>query len=88
MSIDPKSVTDSTKETSTHEPEFDFDFDFESTPSHPESSSGVRFEAGSSSSVGFTEHDEVAFRYTSEKRQVVEQSDSDNDEDANIARLR
>ncbi|MFS7962844.1 hypothetical protein Hanom_Chr08g00731311 [Helianthus anomalus] len=45
MSTNPNSATAATKETSTQEPEFDFDFDFESTPSHPESSSGVRFEA-------------------------------------------
>ncbi|KAJ0791761.1 hypothetical protein HanOQP8_Chr01g0009551 [Helianthus annuus] len=85
MSTDPKSAT-ATKETNTQEPDFDFDFYFESTSSHPESSSCVRFEAGSSSGTGFTEHDKAVYRYAIEKRQVVEQSDSD--EDVNVARLR
>ncbi|MFS7954097.1 hypothetical protein Hanom_Chr07g00626311 [Helianthus anomalus] len=48
---------------------------------------GVRFEAGSSSGAGNTEHDEAAFRYATEKRQVFE-SDSDSDEDVNVKRLK
>ncbi|MFS7967209.1 hypothetical protein Hanom_Chr09g00783101 [Helianthus anomalus] len=47
---------------------YDFNFDFETTPSQPGSSSGgVRFEAGSSSGAGTSEHDEAAFRYAAEK---------------------
>ncbi|MFS7928255.1 hypothetical protein Hanom_Chr04g00318651 [Helianthus anomalus] len=56
-------------------------------PNDPGSSSGVRFEAGSSSGAGDTKHDEVAFRYATEKRQIIE-SDSDNDEDAYVKRLK
>ncbi|MFS7996403.1 hypothetical protein Hanom_Chr12g01129611 [Helianthus anomalus] len=85
---DPQSENAS-KKTSTEEPDlYDFNFDFESTPSQPGSSSGVRVEAGSSSGVENTEHDEVVFCYATKKRQVFEQSDSDNDEDAYVTRLK
>ncbi|MFS7996623.1 hypothetical protein Hanom_Chr12g01132061 [Helianthus anomalus] len=88
MSSDPNSAT-GTKETNTQEPNlYDFNFDFELTPSHPKSSSGVRFEARSSSGAGVTEHDEAAFRSATEKRKIIEQSNSDSDDDANVARLR
>ncbi|KAM0041281.1 hypothetical protein Hdeb2414_s0011g00364531 [Helianthus debilis subsp. tardiflorus] len=89
MSIEPKPDT-ATKETNTQEPDlYDFNFDFESTPSQQGSSTGVRFETGSSSGgVGFTELDEAMLCYAIEKRQVVGRSDSDSDEDANVARLR
>ncbi|MFS7977596.1 hypothetical protein Hanom_Chr10g00905881 [Helianthus anomalus] len=53
----------------------------------PGSSGGVRFEAGSSSGAGDTEHDEAAFRYATEKRQIFE-SNSDSDEDAYVKRLK
>ncbi|MFS7956004.1 hypothetical protein Hanom_Chr07g00649461 [Helianthus anomalus] len=59
---------------------YNFNFDFETAPSQPGSSSGgTQLEAGSSSRVHMTEHDEAAFRYASEKRQVYE-SDSDEEE--------
>ncbi|KAJ0668513.1 hypothetical protein HanPI659440_Chr17g0690211 [Helianthus annuus] len=90
-SIDPQpdpQSEDASKKTSTEEPDlYDFNFDFESTPSQPGSSSGVRVEAGSSSGAGNTEHDEAAFRYATEKRQVFE-SDSDSDENAYVTRLK
>ncbi|MFS7977593.1 hypothetical protein Hanom_Chr10g00905831 [Helianthus anomalus] len=53
----------------------------------PGNSGGVRFEAGSSSRAGDTEHDEAAFRYATEKRQIFE-SNSDSDEDAYVKRLK
>ncbi|MFS8035218.1 hypothetical protein Hanom_Chr17g01590481 [Helianthus anomalus] len=83
MPTDPKIIV-STKETNTHDPYVDFNFDFETAHSHPESSSGARFEAGSSSGAGFSEHDEAAMRYTTEKRKFIEQSDSDEDMDMDI----
>ncbi|KAF5789073.1 hypothetical protein HanXRQr2_Chr09g0366561 [Helianthus annuus] len=65
---------------------YDLNFDFEATLSQPGSSSGgVQFEAGSSSGVHLIEHDEAAFRYASEKRQV---SDSDSDEEEYVKRLK
>ncbi|MFS7964882.1 hypothetical protein Hanom_Chr08g00755591 [Helianthus anomalus] len=79
---------DASKKKSTEEPYlYDFNFDFEPTPSQPGSLSGVRFEVGSSIGAGDTEHDEAAFRYATEKRQVFE-SDSDSDEDAYVKRLK
>ncbi|KAJ0911303.1 hypothetical protein HanRHA438_Chr06g0261761 [Helianthus annuus] len=84
---DPQSE-DASKKTSTEEPDmYDFNFDFESTPSQPGSSSGVRVEAGGSSGAGNTEHDEAAFHYATEKRQVFE-SDNDSDEDAYVKSLK
>ncbi|KAJ0789190.1 hypothetical protein HanPI659440_Chr05g0200651 [Helianthus annuus] len=71
-SIDPQPNPQpdaASKKTSTKEPDlYDFNFDFESTPSQPGSSSGVGVEAGSSSGAGYTEHDEAAFPYATEKR--------------------
>ncbi|XP_022041988.1 uncharacterized protein LOC110944643 [Helianthus annuus] len=85
---DPQSDAAS-KKTSTEEPDlYDFNFDFKSTPSQPGSSSGVRVETGSSSGAGNTEHDEAASGYATGKRQVIEHSDSDSDEHANVARLK
>ncbi|KAJ0951390.1 hypothetical protein HanPSC8_Chr02g0059401 [Helianthus annuus] len=65
----------------TEDPDlYDFNFDFKAIPSQSGSSSGgVRFEAGSSSGGGNTKHDEAAFRYAAEKRQIFE-SESDSDE--------
>ncbi|MFS7894159.1 hypothetical protein Hanom_Chr00s001384g01681051 [Helianthus anomalus] len=85
---DPQS-DDASMKTSTKEPNlYDFNFDFESTPSQPGSPSGVRVEVGGSRGVGNTKHDEAAFRYASEKRKVFEHSDSDNNEDAYVTRLK
>ncbi|MFS7968768.1 hypothetical protein Hanom_Chr09g00801391 [Helianthus anomalus] len=53
----------------------------------PDSSGGVRFEAGSYSGAGVTKHDEAAFIYATEKRQIFE-SDGDSDEDAYVQRLK
>ncbi|KAJ0542240.1 hypothetical protein HanRHA438_Chr09g0397311 [Helianthus annuus] len=90
-SVDPQpdpQTEDALKKKSTEDPDlYDFNFDFETTPSQPGSSSGVRFEVGSSSGASDTEHEEAAFRYATEKRQVFE-SDSDSDEDAYVKRLK
>ncbi|MFS7964892.1 hypothetical protein Hanom_Chr08g00755701 [Helianthus anomalus] len=84
---DPQ-TEDGSKKKSTEEPYlYDFNFDFEPTPSQPGSSSGVRFEAGSSIGAGDTVHDEATFRYATEKRQVFE-SDGDSDEYAYVKRLK
>ncbi|KAJ0902022.1 hypothetical protein HanPSC8_Chr08g0332171 [Helianthus annuus] len=84
---DPQ-IEDASKKINTEDPDlYDFNFDLETTPSQPGSSSGVRFEAGSSSGAGTTEHDEAAFRYATEKRQIFE-SDSDSDEDDYVKRLK
>ncbi|KAM0046611.1 hypothetical protein Hdeb2414_s0009g00318541 [Helianthus debilis subsp. tardiflorus] len=90
--IDPQPdppTTDASNRTNLEDPDlYDFNFDFETTPSQTGSSSiGVRFEAGSSSGGGNTEHDEAAFRYATEKRQIFE-SESDSDEDEYIKRLK
>ncbi|KAJ0715514.1 hypothetical protein HanPI659440_Chr13g0502051 [Helianthus annuus] len=90
--IDPQPdppTTDASNKTNLEDPDlYDFNFDFETTPSQPGSSSiGVRFEAGSSSGGGNTEHDEAAFRYATKKRQIFE-SESDSDEDEYIKRLK
>ncbi|KAF5803081.1 hypothetical protein HanRHA438_Chr06g0276311 [Helianthus annuus] len=90
--IDPQpdpQTKDASKKTSTEDPDlYDFNCDFETTPSQPGSSSGgVQFEAGSSSEGGATEHDEAAFPYAAEKRQIFE-SDSDCDEDDHVKRLK
>ncbi|MFS7998865.1 hypothetical protein Hanom_Chr12g01159061 [Helianthus anomalus] len=86
MPTNPK-ITTATQETNSQDFDFDLDFDFEMTHSHPESSSGVRFDAGNSSDAGFSEHDEAAMRYAPEKRKFIEQNDSDEDVDINVARL-
>ncbi|MFS7964281.1 hypothetical protein Hanom_Chr08g00748331 [Helianthus anomalus] len=87
--IDPQPdppTTDASKKTNLEDPYlYDFNFYFETTPTQPCSSSGgVHFEAGSSSGAHTTEHDEAAFGYASEKRQVFE---SDNLKSAQIVSL-
>ncbi|KAJ0611840.1 hypothetical protein HanRHA438_Chr01g0025871 [Helianthus annuus] len=89
-SVDPQPdppTADASKKTDLEDIDFyDFNFDFETTPSRPGSSSGgIHFEAGSSSGAHTTEHDEAAFRYASEKRQVDE---SDSDEEEYVKRLK
>ncbi|MFS7947952.1 hypothetical protein Hanom_Chr06g00554221 [Helianthus anomalus] len=77
---DPPSIDASKKIALDNTDLYDFNFDFEATPSRTSSSSGsIQFEAGSSSGAHTSEHDEAAFRYASEKRQVYE-SDSDEEE--------
>ncbi|KAF5783128.1 hypothetical protein HanXRQr2_Chr11g0504311 [Helianthus annuus] len=83
---DPQ-TTDASKKINLEDTDlYDLNFDFEATLSQPGSSSGgVQFESGSSSGVHLTEHDEAAFRYANEKRQV---SDSDSDEEEYVKRLK
>ncbi|KAF5766424.1 hypothetical protein HanXRQr2_Chr15g0715221 [Helianthus annuus] len=88
--VDPPSdpqTADVSKKTDLEDTDlYDFNFDFETTSSQPGSSSGgVQFEVGSSSGVHLTEHDEAAFRYASEKRQIYE---SDSDEEEYVKRLK
>ncbi|KAJ0659298.1 hypothetical protein HanOQP8_Chr14g0524501 [Helianthus annuus] len=88
--VDPPSdpqTTDASKKIDLVDTDlYDINFDFEATLSQPGSSSGgIQFEAGSSSGVQLTEHDEAAFRYASEKRQV---SESDSDEEEYVKRLK
>ncbi|MFS8023725.1 hypothetical protein Hanom_Chr16g01454831 [Helianthus anomalus] len=90
--IDPQPdppTTDASKKTNLEDLNlYDFNFDFETTPSQPGSScGGIHFEAGSSSGAHTTEHDEAAFRYASEKRQVLE-NNIDSDEDEYAKRLK
>ncbi|KAM0051868.1 hypothetical protein Hdeb2414_s0007g00241531 [Helianthus debilis subsp. tardiflorus] len=85
---DPQ-TEDASKRINTEDSDlYDFNFDFETTPSQPGSSTvGIRFEEGSSTRAGVTKHDEAAFRYATEKRQIFE-SDSDSDEDDYVKRLK
>ncbi|KAJ0597847.1 putative EF-Hand 1, calcium-binding protein [Helianthus annuus] len=53
------------------------------TRSEPESSSGVRFEVGGSSSGGMSEQQEHLLR-AAEKMKVFEESDSDGDDDVDV----
>ncbi|MFS7953626.1 hypothetical protein Hanom_Chr07g00620901 [Helianthus anomalus] len=54
---------------------------------HQRSSSGVRFEVGSSSGAGVTEHDEASLCYAAENGQIFER-DIDSDEDEYVKRLK
>ncbi|MFS7946740.1 hypothetical protein Hanom_Chr06g00539881 [Helianthus anomalus] len=83
---DPQSA-DASKKTDVEDTDlYDFNLDFETTSSQPGSSSGgIQFEAGSLSGAHMTEHDEAAFRYASEKRQIYE---SDSDEEEYVKRLK
>ncbi|KAM0064282.1 hypothetical protein Hdeb2414_s0003g00101081 [Helianthus debilis subsp. tardiflorus] len=85
---DPQ-TKDASKKTNLEDPNlYDFNSDFEATPSQPDSSSsGVRFETGSSSGGGNTEHEEATCRYVAEERQLFE-SKSDSDEDEYVKRLK
>ena len=53
----------------------------------PESSSGIRFNVGSSSGAGFSEHDEAAMRFAASKMKFVEERDSDDDTAVDVAKL-
>ncbi|KAF5786292.1 hypothetical protein HanXRQr2_Chr10g0439101 [Helianthus annuus] len=79
QTVDPPSdpqTTDASKKTNLEDTDlYDFNFDFETIHSQPGSSSGVHL----------TEHDEAAFHYASEKRQV---SKSDSDEEEYVKRLK
>ncbi|MFS8033826.1 hypothetical protein Hanom_Chr17g01574151 [Helianthus anomalus] len=89
MHIDP-SITTASQETSTQDLDFDFNFNFdlpETTHSQLESSSGIRFDVGSSSGAGFSEHDEAAMRFAANKMKFIEEGDSDEDPAIDVAKL-
>ncbi|KAF5811178.1 hypothetical protein HanRHA438_Chr04g0188051 [Helianthus annuus] len=65
---------------------FEMSFPETNTRSEPESSSGVRFEVGGSSSGGMSEQQEHLLR-AAEKMKVFEESDSDDDDDVDVVKL-
>ncbi|KAM0016276.1 hypothetical protein Hdeb2414_s0030g00708911 [Helianthus debilis subsp. tardiflorus] len=85
IQTDPK-ITIVAQDTSTPDV-FDFDLQETTTRLQPKRSSGVQFDVGSSSGASVSEHNEAAMRVTAEKMKFIEQADSDEEMDVDVAKL-